>query len=238
MSTREQPAGDDATLAIREWLARIGAGPPGEIAAACGLSERLVQNRLRYLAQDGEARSHRLLHGAPALHVLTRRGLRAAGRPELEAVSVSASGFAHALAVARVARILERSGRHVGGERELRAFERLEGRPLASAEVGLARDGGIALHRPDLVCWDGPRPVAIEVELTVKAPERLAAIVRGWARSRLVDGVVYYATPAAARSLARAIRREAAAAMVTVVELEAAGEAEGAAAGGPPPADR
>ena len=100
-------------------------------------------------------------------------------------MAVSASGFAHLLAVARVAVALGNAGHRVGGERELRAWERAEGRPLASAEVGLARDGTVALHRPDLVCWGDGAPIAVEVELTVKAPARLRTIVRGWARSRL-----------------------------------------------------
>ena len=53
-----------------------------------------------------------------------------------------------------------RAGRTtVGGERELRAFERLEARPLASAEVGLAADGSPARHRPDLVCWASVKPM-------------------------------------------------------------------------------
>jgi hypothetical protein len=62
--------------------------------------------------------------------------------------------------------------------------------------------------------------VAIEVELTVKAPERLRAIVRGWARSRAVGGVVYYAAPQARHALERAIERELAAERVAVVPLD------------------
>jgi hypothetical protein len=211
-------AADAATASILAWLATIGAGSAVELSAACGCSARVTAARLRALEQGGEVRSQRLLHGAPALHTLTRRGLRA------DPVAVSASGFAHLLAVARVAAALAAAGHAVGGERELRAWERLEGRPLASAEIGLARDGTIAVHRPDLVCWGPGLPVAIEVELTVKAPERLAAIVRGWARSRLIAGVVYYATPAAGRALARAIRSECAQGRVVVAELARAGE--------------
>ena len=186
---------DRSTVAILDWLAAIGAGSAGELAASCGPSLRATSARLRALEDAGLTRSLRLLHGAPALHVLTRRGLRAAGRPELDPVAVSASGFAHLLAVARVAVALGNAGQRVGGERELRALERAEGRPLASAEVGLAHDGTVALHRPDLVCWGAGAPIAIEVELTVKAPARLQTIVRGWARSRLVGGVVYYTVP-------------------------------------------
>ena len=94
----------------------------------------------------------RLLHGEPALHVLTRRGLRAAGRGELDPVVVGASNAAHLAAVARVAVALAGEGHRLAGERELRAWERAAGRALASAEVGWARDGSVALHRPDLVC--------------------------------------------------------------------------------------
>ncbi len=100
----------------------------------------------------------------------------------------------------------------VVGERELRRWESDSGRPLASADVGRGPDGSPARHRPDLVLWPADRvgqpgreAVAIEVELTVKAPRRLALIVRGWARTRLVGAVVYYATPAALRALERAV---------------------------------
>ena len=147
-------AHDRSTVAILDWLAAIGAGSAGELAASCGLSLRATCARLRAMEDAGLTRSRRVLHGAPALHVLTRRGLRAAGRPELDPVAVSASGFAHLLAVGRVAVALAAAGHRVGGERELRSWERAEGRPLASAEIGLARDGTVALHRPDLVCWE------------------------------------------------------------------------------------
>ena len=218
---------DRSTVAILDWLAAIGAGSAGELAASCGLSPRATGARLRAMEDAGLTRSLRLLHGAPALHVLTRRGLRAAGRPELDPVAISASGFAHLLAVARVAVALGNAGHRVGGERELRAWERAEGRPLASAEVGLARDGTVALHRPDLVCWGAGAPIAIEVELTVKAPARLRTIVRGWARSRLVGGVVYYATPPATRALRRALRSECAGDRVAVIPLDRAGSLPG-----------
>jgi DNA-binding transcriptional ArsR family regulator len=214
---------DQPTVAILDWLAAIGAGSPGEVAAASGLSLRATSARLRVLEDAGLTRSCRLLHGAPALYALTHRGLRAAGRRELDPVAISTSGFAHLLAVARVAVALAHAGHRVAGERDLRAAERAVGGPLASAEVGLARDGTIALHRPDLVCWSEGPPIAIEVELTVKAPARLRTIVRGWARSRLVGGVVYYATPHAARALAGALRSECASEHVAVLALERAG---------------
>jgi hypothetical protein len=65
--------------------------------------------------------------------------------------------------------------------------------------------------------------VAIEVELTVKAPRRLATIIRGWARTRLVGAVVYYATPAAARALGRAVDDQRAGEIVHVLPIDQVG---------------
>ena len=213
-----------STTAMLDWLAATGAASSSELAAVAALSSRTALTRLRALEQAGLVSSAELLRGEPALHALTRRGLRAAGRPELDPIAISASSFGHCLAVARVAVALRAAGESVGGERELRAFERIEGTPLASAAVGLAPDGGTAWHRPDLVCWRAGAPLAIEVELTVKAPERLRTIVRGWARSRLVEGVVYYATAPAARALTAAVRAESAHEAVAILALERAGE--------------
>jgi hypothetical protein len=216
--------GDAIDTAILGWLAGIGAAGADEVAAACAISGALARARLRALERDGLCFSERLLCGAPALCGLTRRGLAAAGRAELAVARVSAASAAHQLAVARVAVALAGGCDELHGERELRAWERAAGRPLASAEVGWAGDGGVALHRPDLVAVAGGAQVAIEVELTVKAPERLARIVRGWARSRLVAGVVYYATPAALRAVRSAVARECAQEAVAVLALERAGE--------------
>jgi hypothetical protein len=213
---------NDHDRSILAWLASIGAGAAEEVAAACGFGEATARARLRALERAGLARHVRLLHGEPALHLLTRAGLHAAGRPELAPVALSPATFAHQRAVARVAVALTGAGA-IRGERDLRALERAEGRPLASAEVGHAGDGSPALHRPDLVCWTDGGPVAVEVELTVKAPRRLRAIVRGWARCRCVAGVVYYASPAAARAVAAALRSEQAGDRVALLGLDEAG---------------
>ena len=66
----------------------------------------------------------------------------------------------------------------------------------------------------------------------MKAPRRLGEIVRGWARSRLIAGVVYYAAPAALRALERAVADQQAAAQVHVLGLERAGELPPALAAG------
>jgi hypothetical protein len=138
----------------------------------------------------------------------------------------------------------------VVGERELRRDEREHGQALASAEIGLSYGGEARLHRPDIVLWPGegevsrrvrgqemgenpphcfdppPRsdrraPVAVEVELTVKAPARLLEICRAWARCRVVAGVLYLAAPGPVeQALARAIAAVRAEERIVVVSLE------------------
>jgi DNA-binding MarR family transcriptional regulator len=213
-----------------EWLAGIGAAGAAEIADAGGIATSSAAARLRRLQAAGLVESVRLLHGKPALFVITRAGLRAVGREELAPPRVSSSGFAHLLECARVARALTSAlagSGSVHSERELRAWERASGRAVASAELRFGPRGARELHRPDLVCVPfarGRLPVAVEVELTVKAPARLREIVRGWARCRCVVSVVYYAAPAALRALERAIADERAASRVHALELARAGE--------------
>jgi hypothetical protein len=113
----------------------------------------------------------------------------------------------------------------VMGERELRWAERERGGLVASARLGGGGPGLPMLHRPDLVLCptssDRGRPVAVEVELTVKAPRRLAEICRAWARARHVDGVLYLAPADVEAALGRAIERVQAADRIVVAPLDA-----------------
>ncbi|MCA1688884.1 MAG: hypothetical protein LC720_00040 [Actinobacteria bacterium] len=216
-----------------DWIGRIGAAGADALASRFALSTPAVRARLAASKRSGLVESVRPLHGQPALYVSTRAGLRAVGLGDLTPCRVSPGGYAHLREVARAAAALERAlpGVALVGERELRVWEHDAGRPLASAELGFGPGGGYQRHRPDLVLYpggragdDGALAVAIEVELTVKAAPRLAGIVRGWARSRLVAGVVYYAAPAAARAVRRAVAEEQAEAMVHLLALERRGE--------------
>jgi hypothetical protein len=139
---------------------------------------------------------------------------------------VSAANARHLIACAAVAAALERCypDHWVLGERELRREEQACGTALVSAPVGTGTHGEPLLHRPDLVLWPkepGRMPVAVEVELTVKAQRRLAAICRAWARSRRVAGVLYLAHPEVERALLRAIDEARAVQRIVVVPLGA-----------------
>lgn len=202
------------------WVARFGAAGVDDLRVRFGLGRTVAFRRVAACIDDGLLDRVRLVYGSPALLVATRRGLRWAGARELGTCHVNVATFAHWVACGRLAAGLESAGVSVWSERELRFYEREAGRLIASAEV--ERQGERRVHRPDLVLWKrgGELPVAVEVELSVKASRRLAAICRGWARARHVAGVRYYALPEPARAVARAVESCSAQDVIEVRRLE------------------
>jgi hypothetical protein len=214
-------------LALVRWAAGFGAITAESASDRFGVAVPSARGRLRAAEGAGLLRRHRPLTGAPALYTVTRAGMRKAGAAGLDPCRVTASNAQHLIECARAAAALQRRypDHRVQGERELRREERERGCATASAELGAGIRGEAARHRPDLVLWpedpDGGKPVAVEVELTVKAPERLAAICTAWARARCVAGVIYLAPPEAERAVKRAIESAGAHDRVVVVPLEA-----------------
>jgi hypothetical protein len=206
----------------------MGAITAEALAVRQGITIASARARLGILEQVGWLSRMRPLAERPALYRATRAGLRITAPRGLEPCRVSAFNAHHLSVCALAAAILERCypDHLVLGERELRRDERERGVPLASARLGSGPDGGPMLHRPDLVLW--PRnleertalPVAVEVELTVKAPRRLTDICRAWARCRCVAGVLYLASPAAHRAVSRAIEQTRAGEAIVVVPVE------------------
>jgi hypothetical protein len=141
---------------------------------------------------------------------------------------VGASSAGHLIVCALAAAALERCypDKRVIGERELRSAERACGRPLASARLAGRYAGSSGLHRPDLVLApaagdDLGLPVAVEVELTIKAPRRLCEICRAWARCSQVAGVVYLVSERTRPALLRAVAAANAGERIAVVRLQA-----------------
>jgi hypothetical protein len=203
-------------------------------ALADRMSITVVAARAKLLAAVRERllAYRRPLTGHPALYTLTARGARLCEAQGLDPCRVTPSNARHLIECVRMAAALERCypDHRVGGERELRRDERERGGELASARIGVDPSGAPLLHRPDLVLWPAPGdhalPVAVEVELTVKAPRRLAEICRAWARCRCVAGVLYLASAEVERALARAIERADAAGRVVMVPLDAVAPAD------------
>lgn len=203
------------------WVARIGAVTVGQLRARFKLGRTVAYRRIAACMAAGLLERIETLRGQPALIRSTRRGLRFTGLG-LRTAEIRPDLVGHWIACGDVALVLEAEFGQgaILSEREIRALETDERRAVASAVLGERPDGSEILHRADLaVCAEG-EVVAIEVELTPKAPQRLEAIVRAWRRSRTVAGVRYYAWPGAvAIGVERAIARTHADARIEVRAL-------------------
>ena len=214
-------------LEMVRWVAGLGAVTAEALAHREQISLPAARGRLQAALAADLLASARPLRDWPVLYTVTSAGMRAAGC-SLAACNVSPGNARHLAACAAVAAAMTRCyPEHVvGGERELRREEAEHGRRLASADLRAGRCGEPLPHRPDLVLWpagcqSARRPLAVEVELTVKAHRRLEAICRAWARCDLVAGVLYLAAPQVERPLHRAIERAQAQTRVVALPLGA-----------------
>ncbi len=248
MSTHATDPNSPAQVQLMRWMTSLGAVTAEALAELETCTPASARGRLQGAVRTGLATRVRPLHGAPSLFIATRAGMALAGLPGEEPTRVSASSARHQIACAHAAATLARRYPHhlVCGERELQRDERALGRRLASARMSWRSQWGES-HRPDLVLWPpgaGTAPLAVEVELTVKAPARLLEICRAWARARHVAGVLYLAAPAALGPVARAIRQAGAEDRIALLGLDtlldggvgrAAGSGKRPTDGGPSP---
>jgi hypothetical protein len=95
-----------------------------------------------------------------------------AERGDVRTGATQAFGLVHSRAMSWVAAYLTPRRREWIGERPLRRDERWR--------FPVVWSGSRGTHRPDLVSVVNGQPVAIEVELTLKAPRRLRAILLGY----------------------------------------------------------
>lgn len=206
---------------IVRWIGRLGAVSIDQVRERFGLRRTVAYRRIAACVEGGLLDRCQLLQGEPSLLRASARGLRYGGL-SLPVARVNPELSRHWLACGWVAvRAGGEAGEEIVSEREIRQLERTERRPLASATVGERPDGSLRLHRPDLALVGAARVVAIEVELTGKAPQRLEAIVRGWCRARCVDLIRYYAPAGAVTAgLRRAIERAHGEDRVEILSLE------------------
>jgi len=207
---------------IVDWIGRVGAAGAEHVMGRFEMGQSWAYARLSRLVWDGLLEQKTLLYRKPGLYIATAHGLGSVGLEQLGLYRVSSGGFEHAQEVATAAVALHRGlrGWELLSERELRVQESDRGELVASAKLGELPGGRSALHRPDLaVIYPDGRVLAVEIELSIKAPRRLAAICRGWARARHVSHVYYLAESAPARAVSRAIAETRAEDRITVLPL-------------------
>lgn len=183
---------------------------PEALAERDELSTTAAVEMLDHAVELGLLERHSILVGYSDLYTTTIAGRRLARKHAddggytyvegLRTARVTIKDARHTIACASVVAALERRypDHRVIVERELHREEREQKRRLASVEV--RRHGEARSHYPDIVIWPPsqsdsppPLPIAVEVELTLKSKEQLTAICRAFARSRQIEGALYYA---------------------------------------------
>jgi hypothetical protein len=203
------------------WIGRMGAVELGHIRRRFGVGRSVAYALVRRLVEAGLLERVATLPGDPTLIRATLNGLRYVHLP-LPLAKVSAYQSDHWAACSSVALWAEeRFGRDaVISERELRRLEAESERPIGSCVIGEHRNGHELLHRPDLLVTDNGSPIAIEVELTPKAPRRLEAIVRGFRRARHLERTIYVVGDGSTRrAVERAVEKVRAGERVVVHDL-------------------
>jgi hypothetical protein len=203
------------------FVGRHGAVAIEHVMATMGVGRTAAYRRVGACVERGLLERLALLRGEPSLLRATRAGLRYAGLG-LGVAVISPGSVDHWLRCASTSLLLsqEFGADRILTERELRLLERIEGRAIASARIGELPGGKPRLHRPDLVVLTEERPVAIEVELTPKAPGRLEQLIRAWRRASCVAEVHYLCAPGATRrAVERAVEKTRAEGRIQIEEV-------------------
>jgi hypothetical protein len=202
------------------YVGRHGLVAVRHVMAAMGTGRTASYRRIAACVDAGLLERLELLREEPGLLRATRAGLRHVGLG-LPVAVISPGAVDHWLRCASTVALLgaEFEGEQILTERELRLAEQLEGRAIASARLGHLPNGHPRLHRPDLAVLRPGGVIAIEVELSPKAPRRLEAILRAWRRADQVEEVRYYCDRGpVTRGLERALARTHADGKVRMLE--------------------
>lgn len=194
-----------------EWLTWLGRwkGATAPQVAARFLSEvpsgvKVVERRARVWRERELVSSQRVLAGVPAVHSLTREGMRLVG---LEGpVRVPSVGqLRHDLAVTDCATWLwQERGEAMLTEREIRAAD-----PATTTAprwaLAAAPEAGRRIVYPDLITvTQNGEGLAHEVELTPKEHKRIVALMLAYVRADHIARVRYYATEGLRERIERA----------------------------------
>jgi hypothetical protein len=197
------------------YVGRHGVVTMEQVQKAMGVGRTAAYRRGAACAEAGLLERLDLLRSEPSVLRATREGLRYGGLG-LPFAAVSPSAVVHAVRCAFFAQYL---GEHYGHdrvltEREIAFAEKIEEKPIASAEVGHLPNGNPRMHRAALA---DSGTVAVEVELTPKTPRRLEGIIRAWRRASCVEEVHYICAPGLThRTVQRAVKAAGAKGKVAV----------------------
>jgi hypothetical protein len=181
-------------IEILQWVNSFGFATAVQISGFMRVVETTAYIRLKKLVMAGYLSRERVLHGQARIHRVTKMGVLASGDELLPLPGISLATFRHDMMLVDLALRLERE---TGGtflpDRRIRHNEGLS---------GVGQFG----HIPDGYLYLGDdKPIAIELELTVKSWTRLQYIVNGYGGNLNVKEVWYFTgQPGVARAVEKA----------------------------------
>jgi hypothetical protein len=209
-------------LELLVYVACQGVVTIEHVMAALAVGRTAAYRRVAHCVDAGLLERLELLRTEPTMLRATRRCLRHLGLDAMPVAEVTPATAVHWLRCASLSRTLierEFASYEVWSERDLRLAEVTQRRPILAVEVGGLASGIPRRHRPDLAVINPERKIAVEVELSLKAPRRLESILRGWRRAREVEEVRYYCPPGpVTRGVERAVSRTETADKVRILE--------------------
>ncbi len=180
---------------ILNWVNGLGFASVAQISGFMRVVETTAYIRTRKLVEAGYLMRERILHGQARTHRVTKKGVAASGDALAPLPCVPLATYRHDAMLVDLALKLEReTGGHFTPERRIRHDEGLSG-------------AGTAGHIPDgyLYIEEG-KPIAIELELSLKSRRRIEHIINRYAGNLAIEEVWYFTDR---QDVARAIEKAA-----------------------------
>lgn len=182
-------------IEMMRWIARYRIATHEQVAERFAGGPEGIRRRLGRLSHAGFLERRQVLARCPSLYVTTSLGSDTAS-VALPPATMDVRTLVHDMAVTSLGCELERSGRRVVTEREMRSIEAAgTERPYSVKFQTAAHGRAPGHHYPDLVILDDDHAggiVAVEYEIAAKGARRLRAILEAYLFAQHITRVIYY----------------------------------------------
>jgi len=179
---------------ILRWINGFGCASAEQISGFMKVSGAATYLRIKKLVEGGYLVRDRVLHGQARIHMVTKKGITASDDALPPVTDVHMGTFRHDFMLVDLALMLEaQTGGIFTPDRRIRHNEGLSG-------------GGLSGHIADGYLHIGEdKPIAIELELSLKSRARIRSIVDEYGGNLAVKEVWYYTDrPDVARAIQQA----------------------------------